>query len=50
MSQMSGSGGMISFVLDGNLDDARTFLTNLKIFALAESLGGSSLWPSIQLS
>ena len=31
---------MISFVLDGNLDDARAFLTNLKIFALAESLGG----------
>ena len=31
---------MISFVLDGNLDDTRAFLTNLKIFALAESLGG----------
>ncbi len=39
-AQMSGAGGMISFVIDGTLDDAKTFLMNLKIFALAESLGG----------
>ena len=39
MSQMSSSGGMISFILDGNLDDARAFLTNLKIH-FGRSLGG----------
>ena len=38
--QMSGFGGMISFFLKGNLADAKTFLQNVKIFSLAESLGG----------
>ena len=38
--QMSGFGGMISFLLKGNLENAKTFLQNVKIFSLAESLGG----------
>ena len=38
--QMSGFGGMMSFVLDTNLEGVNTFLSNLKIFTLAESLGG----------
>ena len=38
--QMSGYGGMISFVLDGSLAKAKTFVESTKIFALAESLGG----------
>ena len=38
--QMSGFGGMISFVVKGGLPRASAFLKNLKIFALAESLGG----------
>ena len=38
--QMSGFGGMISFYLKGDLKVAKTFLENLKIFTLAESLGG----------
>ncbi|HTX44036.1 MAG TPA: cystathionine gamma-synthase [Methanocella sp.] len=38
--QMSGSGGLISFELDGGLAQAKALLENLKIFALAESLGG----------
>lgn len=38
--QMSGFGGMLSFELDGSLKDAKAFLKRLKIFALAESLGG----------
>lgn len=39
-SQMSGFGGMMSFYIKGGLAEARTFLENVKIFALAESLGG----------
>jgi len=39
-SQMSGFGGMISVVVKGGLDEASRFMQNLKIFALAESLGG----------
>lgn len=39
-SQMSGFGGMITFFLKGGLDAARTLLESVKIFALAESLGG----------
>jgi len=31
---------MISFVLKGNLDSARRFLSTCKLFTLAESLGG----------
>ncbi len=38
--QMSGFGGMMSVVLDINLEGVNTFLSNLKIFTLAESLGG----------
>lgn len=38
--QMSGFGGMLSFRLQGGLKEAQNFLENLKIFFLAESLGG----------
>ena len=38
--QMSGFGGLMSVVLDTNLEGVNTFLSNLKIFTLAESLGG----------
>ncbi|MFN9066283.1 MAG: trans-sulfuration enzyme family protein, partial [Bdellovibrionales bacterium] len=38
--QMSGMGGMITFFMKGGLTEARTLLENVKIFALAESLGG----------
>ena len=38
--QMSGFGGMMSIVLDTNLEGINTFLSHLKIFTLAESLGG----------
>lgn len=37
--QMEGFGGMISFRLKGNLQTARTFLENVRLFQLAESLG-----------
>ncbi|MFC2186060.1 cystathionine gamma-synthase [Fulvivirgaceae bacterium LMO-SS25] len=40
-TQMSGFGGMISFTLKGDvLEDAIKVLESLKLFALAESLGG----------
>jgi len=38
--QMSGYGGMITFWLKGGIKESRTFLENLQIFTLAESLGG----------
>ena len=38
--QMSGFGGMLSFEIVGGLKEAEQFLGNLKIFSLAESLGG----------
>ncbi len=38
--QMKGFGGMITFFLKGGINESRKFLENLKIFALAESLGG----------
>ncbi len=38
--QMRGFGGMVSFEIDGNASDAKAFLSRLKLFALAESLGG----------
>lgn len=38
--QMSGYGGMITFFIKGGLDAARTFLENVDLFVLAESLGG----------
>jgi cystathionine gamma-lyase len=37
---MHGFGGMISVDLNSDLEGARRFLENVKIFALAESLGG----------
>ena len=39
-SQMKGYGGMLTFVMRGGLERARTFLRNTKVFACAESLGG----------
>jgi cystathionine gamma-lyase len=39
-AQMSGFGGMISMYLRGRLDEARRFLGAVRIFTLAESLGG----------
>lgn len=38
--QMSGFGGMLSFDIRGGIKEAKRFLKKLKIFALAESLGG----------
>ena len=38
--QMKGPGGMITFYLKGGLKEARQLLENVKIFALAEILGG----------
>jgi cystathionine gamma-lyase len=38
--QMSGFGGMISLYLKGGLDQARRFLEAVRVFTLAESLGG----------
>jgi cystathionine beta-lyase/cystathionine gamma-synthase len=38
--QMSAPGGMISFELNGTLENAVAFLRALRIFACAESLGG----------
>ena len=38
--QMDGFGGMVSCVVRGGLENARTVLNNTKLFALAESLGG----------
>ena len=39
-AQMSGFGGMVSFELDGTVDDASAFVSSLEYFALGESLGG----------
>ncbi|XP_072430268.1 cystathionine gamma-lyase-like [Chiloscyllium punctatum] len=38
--QCTGSSGMITFLIKGDLKNATTFLKNLKLFVLAESLGG----------
>lgn len=38
--QMSGFGGMLSLEINGGLKEAEQFLGNLRIFSLAESLGG----------
>jgi len=38
--QMTGFGGMLTFVVKGGLPAARAFLSSLSLFALAESLGG----------
>lgn len=39
-SQTTGYGGVLSFEIKGTLADAENFLEKLKLFALAESLGG----------
>jgi cystathionine gamma-lyase len=38
--QMSGFGGMITFFIKGGRPEARSFLEKVKLFTLAESLGG----------
>lgn len=38
--QMKGAGGMITFFLKGGITESRLWLENVKLFALAESLGG----------
>ncbi len=38
--QMKGPGGMITFHIKGGMPAAKTFLESMKIFSLAESLGG----------
>ncbi len=38
--QMCGGSGMISMVIKGGLKKAKSFLENVRIFSLAESLGG----------
>lgn len=38
--QMSGAGGMITFYIKGGLSAARDMLEKVKVFSLAESLGG----------
>ena len=38
--QMPGFGGIVTFFIKGDLDNARSFLEKCQVFALAESLGG----------
>ncbi|HEY6852658.1 MAG TPA: PLP-dependent aspartate aminotransferase family protein, partial [Gemmatimonadales bacterium] len=38
--QMTDFGGMVSFAFEGTRDDVDTFVRGLRVFALAESLGG----------
>lgn len=38
--QMSGFGGMVSFELEGTADDVTRFVSERRLFALGESLGG----------
>ena len=38
--QMTGFGGMVSFELDGTVDEVVTFVSSRRFFALGESLGG----------
>ncbi len=38
--QMTGFGGMVSFELDGTVEEASAFVSSLTYFALGESLGG----------
>jgi cystathionine gamma-lyase len=38
--QMSGYGGMITFFIKGGLKESKRFLERVKLFSLAESLGG----------
>ncbi len=37
---MRGFGGMVSFEIKGGTDKVNTFLKKIKVFSLAESLGG----------
>ncbi|HEX8027780.1 MAG TPA: aminotransferase class I/II-fold pyridoxal phosphate-dependent enzyme [Vicinamibacterales bacterium] len=39
-AQMTGFGGMVSFELDGTVDDVTAFVSKRRFFALGESLGG----------
>ncbi|XP_017778244.1 PREDICTED: putative cystathionine gamma-lyase 2 [Nicrophorus vespilloides] len=39
-TQTSGHSGMVTFYLKGELKDSKKFLSSLKVFTLAESLGG----------
>lgn len=39
-SQMKGFGGMITFFVKGGIKESRSFLETVKLFSLAESLGG----------
>ena len=38
--QMKGFGGMVSFEINGGIGEVKAFLGRIKLFALAESLGG----------
>jgi len=38
--QMTGFGGMVSFELEGTIDDVVSFVSSLRYFTLGESLGG----------
>jgi cystathionine gamma-lyase len=38
--QQSGFGGMVTFWLKGGIEQSRQFLESLKLFTIAESLGG----------
>jgi cystathionine beta-lyase/cystathionine gamma-synthase len=40
IAQMSGMSGMVSFEIKGGLEEARKFLEKVRVFTLAESLGG----------
>ena len=40
VKQMDGFGGMISFIHKGSLSEIKSFMKKLKIFTIAESLGG----------
>uniref|UniRef100_S4R9H3 Cystathionine gamma-lyase n=1 Tax=Petromyzon marinus TaxID=7757 RepID=S4R9H3_PETMA len=40
LKQTSGASGMVTFYIQGGLKESRTFLSSLKVFTLAESLGG----------
>jgi cystathionine gamma-lyase len=37
---MKGFGGMVTVVLKGGMEQARAFLESVRVFSLAESLGG----------
>ena len=41
MRQMEGFGGVVSFEIDGGNDAINSFLRNMGVFSLAESLGGA---------